>query len=576
MAGLLVRWRATQRIVRPAAGSPYAKPVVLCFGNVKCARRCGNFPLSPQIDPGYLLAGPREGSGHSICLMEILELNGQALTLAEIEAAATGCRTVALAPEARQRIAEGRALVERILAAGQTVYGVNTGFGKLSDVRIPADKLQQLQANLVRSHAGGMGEPLSIPEARAMLLLRANVLAKGFSGCRPEAVELLIALLNSGVTPVIPEKGSVGASGDLAPLAHLALVVIGEGEAWFAGERISGADALRRAGLRPLTLDAKEGLALLNGTQAMTAVGALAVARGQRLARLADVAGAMSLEALMGTPAAFDPRIHQARPHEGQIAAARHLTALMAGSEIRESHREHDIRVQDAYCLRCMPQVHGAVRDALAHVTRVLEVEAGSATDNPLVFPGTGPDAENVLSGGNFHGAPLAYALDYAAIVLTDLAGIAERRIDRLLNPDINEGLPAFLSPDPGLSSGFMIAQIGAAALINECQVLSAPASTGTIPTDGGKEDHVSMGMTGALKLRRIAENVERVVAIELMCAAQGLEFRRPLKAGPAVEAAHEAIRTVVPRLGADRVLAGDIAALAAAVRGGAFDDWCA
>jgi histidine ammonia-lyase len=449
---------------------------------------------------------------------------------------------------------------------------VNTGFGKLSDVRIASGSLAQLQTNLVRSHAGGVGQPLSEGESRAMLLLRANVLAKGFSGCRRELVELLVALLNAGVHPVIPEKGSVGASGDLAPLAHLALVAIGEGEAFLKGERMAGGEALRRAGLQPLALAAKEGLALLNGTQAMTAVGALAVARGLRVAQLADVAGSMALEALMGTPAAFDARIHEARPHAGQMAAAAHLQRLLEGSQIREAHRKHDSRVQDAYCLRCMPQVHGAVRDVLGHVRRVLEIEAGSATDNPLVFvDSTGGD---VISGGNFHGAPLAYAFDYAAIALTDLAGIAERRIDRLLNPDINEGLPAFLSPDPGLSSGFMMAQIVAAALINECQVLSHPSSTGSIPTSGGKEDHVSMGMTGAIKLRQIVEHAERILGIELMCAAQGLEFRRPLKSGREVEQAYDAVRAVVARLEQDRVLSTDIDALAGAVRAGAFDSW--
>ena len=467
-------------------------------------------------------------------------------------------------------------MIEQILSQGETVYGVNTGFGKLSDVRIPPEKLAELQFNLVRSHAGGVGNPLSEAEVRAMVLLRANVLAKGYSGVRPELVELLIALLNAGVHPVIPEKGSVGASGDLAPLAHLALVVIGEGEAFYQKQRMPGGEAMRAAGLKPLQLDAKEGLALLNGTQAMTAVGVLAVARAQRVAHLADAAGAMSLEALMGTPAAFDERIHQARPHAGQIAAAAHLLELLASSEIRESHREHDPRVQDAYCLRCMPQVHGAVRGVLAHVAGVLETEAGSATDNPLIFPeGSSEERGAVLSGGNFHGAPLAYAFDYAAVAMTDLAGIAERRIDRLLNPDINEGLPAFLSTDPGLSSGFMMAQIVAAALINECQVLAHPSSTGSIPTDGGKEDHVSMGMTGALKLRQIVEHSERILAIELMCAAQGLEYRRPLKSSAAIEGVHAAVRAVVARLETDRVLAPDIDALAASVRGGKFDAWC-
>jgi histidine ammonia-lyase len=514
--------------------------------------------------------------------MDVLILDGQPLTLAEIEAVSLTRCPVVIAPAALTRVAKSRTLIEEILAAGETVYGVNTGFGKLSDVRVPAGNLAQLQLNLVRSHAGGVGQPLSEPESRAMLMLRANVLAKGFSGCRPALVELLAALLNAGVHPVIPEKGSVGASGDLAPLAHLALVVVGEGEAFYRGERMAGGEALKRAGLKPLVLEAKEGLALLNGTQAMTAVGALAVARARRVAQLADLAGAMSLEALMGTPAAFDPRIHQARPHLGQIRSAEHLVELLADSPIRESHRTRatDSRVQDAYCLRCMPQVHGAVRDALEHVREILEIEAGSATDNPLVFPEISSKTLNhgagaVLSGGNFHGAPLAYAFDYAAIVLTDLACITERRIDRLLNMDINEGLPAFLSPDPGLSSGFMIAQIVAAALINECQVLAHPSSASSIPTDGGKEDHVSMGMTGALKLRQIVENAERIVGIELMCAAQGLEFRRPLRASREVELAHEVVRTLVPRLEQDRVLAHDIEAMATAVRAGAFISWC-
>ncbi len=502
-------------------------------------------------------------------------LDGQPLTLAEMEAVAVSRRPVRVAAAALERVAACRARIEEIVAAGETVYGVNTGFGKLADVRIAPERLAELQLNLVRSHAGGVGEPLSEAESRAMLLLRANVLAKGYSGVRPELLELLVSLLDAGVHPVIPEKGSVGASGDLAPLAHLALVVIGEGEAWLGGERMAGGEALRRAGLQPARLTAKEGLALLNGTQAMTAVGGLATARAVRVAELADVAGAMSLEALKGTPAAFDARIQEVRPHAGQIAAAAHLVKLMEGSEIRESHRLRDTRVQDAYCLRCMPQVHGAVRGVLAHVAGVLETEAGSATDNPLIFSEQGEDGTKrgmVLSGGNFHGAPLAYAFDYAAIAITDLAGITERRIDRLLNPDINEGLPAFLAADPGVSSGFMMAQIVSAALINECQVLSHPSSTGSIPTDGGKEDHVSMGMTGALKLRQVVENAERVLAIEMMCAAQGLECRLPLRPGRGVQQAHDAVRSLVPKLEQDRVLAGEIEALAGAVRAGKFD----
>ena len=509
--------------------------------------------------------------------MEKLLLAGQPLTLAEIEAVALCARPVALALQARMRVAESRALIEKILADGETVYGVNTGFGKLSEVRIPDESLAQLQANLVRSHAGGVGNPMSEAESRTMLLLRANVLAKGFSGCRPEVVELLIDLLNHGVHPVIPERGSVGASGDLAPLAHLALVVIGEGEAFYKGERMQGGEALSRAGLKALPLLAKEGLALLNGTQAMNSVGSLALARAWRLAQLADVAGALTLEGLLGTPAAFDERIHIARPHPGQIAVAEHLQKLLSGSEIRESHRTDDKRVQDAYCLRCMPQVHGAVRGVLEHVRSVLEVESGSATDNPLVFPADATHAKGaVISGGNFHGAPIAYAFDYATLALCDLAGITERRIDRLLNMDINEGLPAFLSPDPGLSSGFMIAQIVAAALINECQVLSHPSSSSSIPTDGGKEDHVSMGMTGALKLRQVVDHLERIVAIELMCAAQSLEFRRPLKSSPTIEGVYQKVRSFSPRLEQDRSLSAEIEQMAAAIRSGAFNEWCA
>jgi histidine ammonia-lyase len=508
---------------------------------------------------------------------QTLPLDGRALTLTEIESVATQYRLVFVTPKALERVAASRSVIERILAEGQTVYGVNTGFGKLADVRIPAEKLAQLQTNLVRSHACGLGSPLSEAESRSMLLLRANVLAKGHSGVRPQLLQLLIAMLNAGVHPVIPAKGSVGASGDLAPLAHLALVIIGEGEAIHQGRRLPGSDALAAAGLNPLPLAAKEGLALLNGTQAMTAVGALTIQHAHRLAHIADLAGAMSLEALMGTPTAFDPRIHMARPHAGQIASAANLTEILTGSEIRESHRAQavDPRVQDAYCLRCMPQVHGAVRGVLDHVAMILETESGSATDNPLIFTATnagqntkGPE---VLSGGNFHGAPLAYAFDYAAIALTDLASISERRIDRLINPDINEGLPAFLCADAGLSSGYMIAHVTAAALLNECKVLAHPSSTDSVPTSGGKEDHVSMGMTGALKLRQIVANLEFILAIEMMCAAQGLDYRLPLQPSPAVAQAHGTVRQFVAHLNEDRIPAPDIEALAAAIRQGSF-----
>ena len=374
-----------------------------------------------------------------------MELNGQALTLEQIAAVAIGDEHVAISPSARARIAASRKVIEQIVTRDTVVYGVNTGFGKLSDVRVPQDELRQLQLNLVRSHACGIGRPLSEPEVRAMMLLRANVLTLGFSGIRQEVIELLCELLNRRVHPVIPEKGSVGASGDLAPLAHLALCVVGEGEVFSEGQRMATPEALRHAKLKALELEAKEGLALLNGTQAMHAVGGLALFRAQRLARVVDVSGAMSLEALKGTPVAFDPRLQNARPHPGQKAAAKHLLSLMEGSEIRQSHFNDDPRVQDAYSLRCMPQVHGAVRGALAHCENVLLIESASATDNPLVFAET----DDVISGGNFHGAPLAFAFDYAAIALADLMSISERRTDRLVNPDKSEGLRHFLRSGP-------------------------------------------------------------------------------------------------------------------------------
>ena len=505
-------------------------------------------------------------------MREVLELDGRSLSLEEIAGVAHDGRPVAIAREAYPRMAASRGVVEGVVSRGETAYGINTGFGKLSDVRIGPDQLEALQRNLVRSHACGIGEPLPEDEVRAMLLLRANVLAKGHSGVRPLVVETLVAMLNAGVHPVIPARGSVGASGDLAPLAHLALALIGEGDVSCDGVRMAAARALERAEIAPLTLAAKEGLALLNGTQAMAGVGGLAMARALRVVELFDLAGAMSLEALRGTPAAFDARIHEARPHKGQVAAAAHLRALLEESEIRESHRHGDPRVQDAYCLRCMPQVHGAARGALAHVREVIEVEAGSATDNPLIF--AGGDGGEILSGGNFHGAPLALALDYAAIALTDLMSISERRIDRLINPDINEGLPAFLSPDAGVSSGLMIAHVAAAALLNEAKVLSHPSSVDSVPTSGGKEDHVSMGMTGALKLRQVVANAEHVLAMELMAAAQGLEYRLPLKPAREVGRAAQVVRELSSTLKEDRVLAGEIEALARAVRAGKFDEW--
>ena len=497
-----------------------------------------------------------------------MQLNGQQLTLAEIAAVALGNDKVEISAAARSRILASRKVIDEIIERDTVVYGVNTGFGKLADVRVPHNELRELQLNLVRSHACGIGRPLSEPEVRAMMLLRANVLTLGFSGIRLEMVEMLCEMLNRGLHPVIPEKGSVGASGDLAPLAHLALSLIGEGETFFQGERLEGGEALRRAKLKPAHLEAKEGLALLNGTQAMHAVGGLSVLRGKRLARVADVAGAMTLEALKGTPAAFDPRLQEARPHPGQKAVAEHLLFLLKGSEIRKSHLKNDPRVQDAYSLRCMPQVHGAIRGALTHCEDVLLIESGSATDNPLVFIESG----DVISGGNFHGAPLALGLDYAAIAVTDLMSISERRIERLVNPDLSEGLPAFLARHPGTQSGFMIAHVAAAALLTEARVLAHPASIDNVPTSAGKEDHVSMGMTSALKLRSIVDLAENLLAIELLAGAEGLEHRRPLKAGTGVERAFAAVRKIAPPLTQDRSLSRDIARVAEAIQRGEFD----
>ena len=497
-----------------------------------------------------------------------MELNGQTLTLTEIATVAFGEAPVKVSSSARPRVLASRKVIEDIVGRDDIVYGVSTGFGKLSDVRIPHDALAELQLNLVRSHACGIGNPLSEPEVRAMMLLRANVLALGFSGIRLEIIDALCELLNRRVSPVIPEKGSVGASGDLAPLAHLALSLIGEGEAFFQGERMESREALRRAGLKPVELQAKEGLALLNGTQAMHAVGGLALLRAKRLIRVVDVAGATSLEALKGTPAAFDPRLQDARPHPGQRKVAKHLMSILEGSDIRRSHLKDDPRIQDAYSLRCMPQVHGAIRDALSHCENVLLIESGSATDNPLVFSESG----DVISGGNFHGAPLALTFDYAAIALTDLMSISERRIERLVNPDMNEGLPAFLARRPGMESGFMIAHVAAAALLNEAKVLAHPSSVDSVPTSGGKEDHVAMGMTGALKLRTIVDLAENLTAIELLAGAEALEHRRPLKAGVGVERAFTTLRKTSPPLTQDRSLSDDIARVAEGIRRGDFD----
>ena len=484
-------------------------------------------------------------------------LGADPLTLEAIAQVARAGKKVQLGTDARARIDAARRVVDRIADGGDAapaVYGVNTGFGFLADVRISADEIRNLQRNLIRSHAAGVGAPLPEPVVRAMMLLRAQVLALGHSGVRAVVCDLLCEMLNRGVHPVIPSKGSVGASGDLAPLAHLALVVMGEGEAFLDGKRLPGDRALAQAGLAPVPFEAKEGISLVNGTQCMTALGALALIDAEDAARLADVVGAMSLEGLKGTPRAFDPRIHAVRAHAGQAASARNLVRLLADSGIVASHKNCG-KVQDAYSLRCMPQVHGASRDALGYARRVLEIEAASATDNPLVFA----EANEMISGGNFHGQPVALALDFAGIAAAELANIAERRIEQLVNPHLSSGLPAFLSPHSGLNSGYMMAQVTAAALVSENKILAHPASVDSIPSSAGREDHVSMGVHAADKLARIVDNVRNVLAIELLCAAQGVDLRAPHQPGPALAAAHQTLRARVPMLQDDRVVHSDV-----------------
>lgn len=506
--------------------------------------------------------------------MERFRIGLDPLSLTAIVEVARQGRAVCLSSVARQRTARARAVVDAIVERGDeapSVYGINTGFGFLADVRISADAIATLQRNLIRSHAVGVGPALETPVVRAMLFLRTVTLALGYSGVRPLIVERLCDLLNSGIHPVVPAQGSVGASGDLAPLAHLALALLGEGEVRVGWPRAEvtkpAAQALAMAELDPIELQAREGLGLVNGTQCMTAMGALALHDALEACRLADLIGAMSLEALLGTPRAFDPRIQTVRPHPGQVRSARNLRRLLANSGIVESHRDCK-KVQDPYSLRCMPQVHGASRDALNYAHEVLLRETNSATDNPLIFigdrseEGDGDSAvDEVVSGGNFHGQPVALALDFAAIAVAELASIAERRIEQLLNPHLSSGLPAFLIKDSGLNSGFMMAHVTAAALVSENKILAHPASVDSIPTSAGREDHVSMGVHAADKLLRIVANVQHVLAIELLCAAQGLSLRAPLQPSKALIAAHDTLRTVVPLLVEDRPLYRDIAA---------------
>jgi len=510
--------------------------------------------------------------------MGALHLNGNDLTLETFEQVVLHKQPVLMEAEARERVVRAREVVDTLVAGDHLAYAITTGVGHLADVRISNEQARELQINLVRSHAVGVGDPLSESESRAMMLLRANSLAKGYSGVRAVVIDTLCNMLNRGVHPVIPSQGSVGASGDLAPLAHQALVLIGEGEAWYQGRRMSGSEAMKASEIPTIRLEAKEAISLINGTQAMLAVGSLALLEARTLASTADVLGAISLDALQGTDVAFDARIHAARPHAGQILVAKHLRAMLEGSALRERHRDCK-RVQDAYSMRCIPQVHGAVLDVLDYARQVFEIEMNSAVDNPLVFvkaPAAGtkpkpgdPVEGEVLSGGNFHGQPIAFALDFMAISIAAIAGISERRIERLVNPALSEGLPPFLAQGAGLNSGFMMPQVTAAALVSENKVLGHPASVDSITTSGNKEDYVSMGMTAAIKLKRVIQNVRYVLSIEALAAAQAVDLLAPLKPGKRAQQALKEIRAVSPMVTQDRSLAKDIGLVSDVIRDG-------
>jgi histidine ammonia-lyase len=485
--------------------------------------------------------------------MDRIYLNGADLTLEQVWNISHLMTEVALTEEAIRKVTKCRDYVDKVIQEGRIVYGLTTGFGKFSTINIPLDKIDELQENLILSHATGVGSYFSIAETRAILLLRINVLAKGHSGIRLQTLQTLIDMLNKGVHPCIPEKGSVGASGDLAPLSHLALVLLGKGKAYYRGELLSGEEAMKRAEIKPVKLVAKEGLALNNGTQVMTAVGALALLRAENLAKVADICAVMSLDSLQGTPAAYDPLIHNLRPHPGQLASADNLFRMVQGSKIRESHLTCS-NVQDPYSLRCTPQVHGAVREALTYVRNVLTIEINSATDNPLIFP----DEDRVISGGNFHGEPVAIALDTLGIAAAELANISERRLEQIYNPALNRGLKPFLAPRPGIDSGFMIAQLTAASLVSENKVLAHPASVDSIPTSANQEDHVSMGTISAVKARTIIDNISYVLGIELMSGCQALD-ERAMQSSPAIEAVKSKIRSTIPHLDKDRIICDDI-----------------
>jgi len=496
-------------------------------------------------------------------------IDGGPLTRADVIAVARDGASVATGPRLAERMAPARDVVQHAVDSGEVVYGITTGFGALASTHIGRDQTEALQYNLIRSHAAGVGEPLPDIMVRAMLLLRARTLAHGHSGVRPEIVERMIEMLNAGMLPLVPSQGSVGASGDLAPFAHLALPLIGEGKVRWNGQVLPAAEALATAGLEPLRLHTKEGLSLLNGTEGMTAMGILAHDQANRLLMAADIACALTVEAVLGSARPFRPEVHALRPHPGQVRSARRIAALLEGSEIGASHADDfNHAVQDAYSLRCAPQVHGAVADTLDHMERVLDIEMGSVVDNPIVFPETG----EVVSAGNFHGQPLAFVLDFCAIAVTELGSISERRTDRMLDPTRSAGLPAFLSPDPGVNSGYMISQYTQAALVAENRVLSHPASVESIPTSGMQEDHVSMGWGAGRKLFPILDNTRRVLAVEMLCAAQGLEYRKPLRPAPGTAAVVALIREHVPPLTEDRPLADEIETLAGLIGSGEIE----
>lgn len=509
---------------------------------------------------------PHDNNTPRIKMQEII-IDGNSLSLEDVQQVALMAAPIKISDPSRDKVIKCRAYVDKVIANGDTVYGLTTGFGKFSTVSIPAEHIAELQLNLIRSHATSVGEPYTIAQTRAIMLLRIAVLAKGHSGIRYETLDTLVQMLNKGVHPLIPTRGSVGASGDLSPLSHLALVLIGEGEANYKGEVMPGLVAMQKAGIKPVQLAAKEGLALNNGTQVMAALGVLSLLEAERLCRYADVIASMSIDALKGTPKAFDELVHRLRPHPGQLASAKNIRTLLSGSVLRESHRNCG-NVQDAYSLRCSPQVHGAVRDACRYARNVLEIEINSATDNPLIFA----DEEKVISGGNFHGEPLAIALDTMAIAVSELASISERRVEQMLNPALSRGLSPFLADRPGIDSGFMIAQLTAAAVVSENKVLSHPASVDSIPTSANQEDHVSMGSVSAIKLLQVLENVSTALGIELLVACAALD-QRALESSPLLEKVKSALRESVPPLKGDRVMYPDVNNAIALVRSGLIDE---